>query len=53
MLTDPEPLRNARGWRMASVSAVANAFGYGSDVAFSLAFARITGLTPGRVRRAA
>lgn len=36
-----------------SVLAVATAFGYGSEAAFSRAFARITGQTPGRVRRAA
>ena len=36
-----------------SVSVVASALGYGSEAAFSRAFARITGQTPGRVRRAA
>lgn len=47
-------MRSARA-RLAdgeSVSTVANAFGYGSEAAFSRAFARITGQTPGRVRRA-
>ena len=37
----------------ATVAAVAGAFGYGSEAAFSRAFSRITGQTPGRVRRAA
>jgi AraC-like DNA-binding protein len=36
-----------------SVAAVAAAHGYGSEAAFSRAFARVTGETPGRVRRAA
>ena len=36
-----------------SVAAVAAAHGYGSEAAFSRAFARITGETPGRVRRSA
>ena len=36
-----------------SVRAVAEALGYGSDAAFSRAFVRITGQTPGRVRRSA
>ncbi|WP_127472639.1 AraC family transcriptional regulator [Microbacterium sulfonylureivorans] len=35
-----------------SVAAVASAHGYGSEAAFSRAFARTTGETPGRVRRA-
>jgi AraC-like DNA-binding protein len=35
----------------ASVAAVADAHGYGSEAAFSRAFARTTGDTPGRVRR--
>jgi len=35
-----------------SVAAVAAAHGYGSEAAFSRAFTRTTGLTPGRVRRA-
>lgn len=35
-----------------SVAAVAAAHGYGSEAAFSRAFARTTGETPGRVRRA-
>ncbi len=37
----------------ATVAAVAGALGYGSEAAFSRAFSRITGLTPGRVRRTA
>jgi AraC-like DNA-binding protein len=37
----------------ATVAAVAGAFGYGSEAAFSRAFSRITGQTPGRVRRTA
>ncbi len=36
-----------------SVAVVASALGYGSEAAFSRAFARITGQTPGRVRRTA
>jgi AraC-like DNA-binding protein len=36
-----------------SVAAVAAAHGYGSEAAFSRAFARVTGETPGRVRRSA
>ena len=36
-----------------SVSVVASALGYGSEAAFSRAFARVTGQTPGRVRRSA
>jgi len=36
-----------------NVAAVAAAHGYGSEAAFSRAFARVTGETPGRVRRAA
>ncbi len=36
----------------ATVAAVAAAFGYGSEAAFSRAFSRVTGETPGRVRRA-
>jgi AraC-like DNA-binding protein len=36
-----------------AISAVALAMGYGSEAAFSRAFTRITGQTPGRVRRAA
>ena len=36
-----------------TVGAVAAALGYGSEAAFSRAFTRITGETPGRVRRAA
>ena len=36
-----------------TVGAVAAALGYGSEAAFSRAFTRITGDTPGRVRRAA
>ncbi|MFK4806393.1 cupin domain-containing protein [Microbacterium sp. ZW CA_36] len=36
-----------------SVAAVAAAHGYGSGAAFSRAFARVIGETPGRVRRAA
>lgn len=43
-------LRLARG---DGVAAVAQAFGYGSEAAFSRAFSRVTGQTPGRVRRAA
>jgi AraC-like DNA-binding protein len=34
-----------------SVAAVASALGYGSEAAFSRAVARVTGQTPGRVRR--
>ncbi len=34
-----------------SVASVAAAFGYGSEAAFSRAFSRTTGVTPGRVRR--
>lgn len=34
-----------------TVAAVAQACGYGSEAAFSRAFSRITGQTPGRVRR--
>jgi AraC-like DNA-binding protein len=48
-------MRSARA-RLAdgeTVSAVSDAFGYGSEAAFSRAFARITGETPGRIRRAA
>ena len=36
-----------------SVASVATAHGYGSEAAFSRAFARVTGETPGRVRRTA
>lgn len=36
-----------------SVAVVAAAHGYGSEAAFSRAFARVTGETPGRVRRSA
>lgn len=36
-----------------TVAAVADAFGYGSEAAFSRAFSRVTGQTPGRVRRTA
>lgn len=36
-----------------SVAAVAAAHGYGSEAAFSRAFARITGETPGKIRRRA
>jgi len=36
-----------------TVAFVAAEFGYGSEAAFSRAFARITGETPGRVRRMA
>lgn len=36
-----------------SVAGVAAALGYGSEAAFSRAFARVTGQTPGRVRRSA
>jgi AraC-like DNA-binding protein len=36
-----------------SVATVAAAHGYGSEAAFSRAFARVTGETPGRVRRSA
>lgn len=36
-----------------SVSAVAADLGYGSDAAFSRAFTRVTGETPGRIRRRA
>ena len=36
-----------------SVATVASALGYGSEAAFSRAFARVTGQTPGRVRRSA
>ncbi len=36
-----------------TVGTVAASLGYGSEAAFSRAFARITGETPGRVRRAA
>ncbi|MGU3645421.1 AraC family transcriptional regulator [Microbacterium sp. C23T] len=36
-----------------SVAAVAAANGYGSEAAFSRAFARVTGETPGKVRRSA
>ena len=36
-----------------TVAAVAQALGYGSEAAFSRAFARITGETPGRLRRSA
>jgi AraC-like DNA-binding protein len=35
-----------------TVAAVAHALGYGSEAAFSRAFSRITGETPGRLRRA-
>jgi len=36
-----------------SVAAVAHSLGYGSEAAFSRAFVRTTGDTPGRMRRAA
>jgi len=36
-----------------SVATVASALGYGSEAAFSRAFARVTGQTPGRIRRSA
>ena len=48
-------MRSARA-RLAdgeTVAAVALSLGYGSEAAFSRAFARITGQTPGRIRRAA
>lgn len=35
-----------------TVAAVAATYGYGSEAAFSRAYARVTGETPGRVRRA-
>ncbi len=35
-----------------TVGAVALSLGYGSEAAFSRAFTRITGDTPGRMRRA-
>jgi len=48
-------MRSARSMltRGDAVAAVAAAHGYGSEAAFSRAFARVTGETPGRVRRAA
>lgn len=48
-------MRVARGLlrRGDTVAAVADALGYGSEAAFSRAYARITGETPGRVRRSA
>ncbi|MGL5908790.1 MAG: helix-turn-helix domain-containing protein, partial [Phycicoccus sp.] len=36
-----------------SVAAVASALGYGSEAAFSRAFLRVMGMTPGRARRSA
>ncbi|MGL5864321.1 MAG: cupin domain-containing protein [Dermatophilaceae bacterium] len=36
-----------------SVAAVASALGYGSEAAFSRAFSRVMGMTPGRARRSA
>ena len=55
------PLTYLTGWRMAvasyalktgdkSLSAIAESVGYGSDVAFSSAFRRATGRSPGRSR---
>ncbi len=56
-------MRYVAQWRMraarhrlsagATVASVALAFGYGSEAAFSRAYARTTGETPGRVRRRA
>jgi AraC-like DNA-binding protein len=48
-------MRSARTKLVAgeSVAAVAQSLGYGSEAAFSRAFARTTGDTPGRMRRAA
>jgi AraC-like DNA-binding protein len=49
------PMRQARDMLVgrSSVAAVASTLGYGSEAAFSRAFARVTGQTPGRVRRSA
>jgi AraC-like DNA-binding protein len=48
-------MRVARGLlrRGETVAAAATALGYGSEAAFSRAYSRITGETPGRVRRSA
>lgn len=57
------PMRYVAQWRMRAaherllagetVGAVATAFGYGSEAAFSRAFSRTTGQTPGSLRRTA
>lgn len=60
-LVGESPMRYVTGWRMglaherlragtATVAAVAGDLGYRSEAAFSRAFSRVTGRTPGSVR---